>query len=160
MEVNGERAIGYPTKEGARHLLVANAPLAMRSTATEEQKKIAYTFLKMLLSKEIMEKTSSTMMFPVRKDVLEKKLMDYEATVESMKLGEGYDPNYMPELDEKDREFLNNLIETGVVKKSFPAGLKKVFDEELGDYLAGRIDGKALEDHLKNRVWLYLNETK
>lgn len=160
MEVNGERAIGYPTKEGARHLLVANAPLAMRSTATEEQKKIAYTFLKMLLSKEIMEKTSSTMMFPVRKDVLEKKLMNYEATVESMKLGENYDPNYMPELDEKDREFLNDLIENGVVKKSFPTGLQRVFDEELGDYLAGRIDGKALEDHLKNRVWLYLNETK
>ena len=133
----------------------------MRSTANEEEKQIAYTFLKIYLSKDAMSATSSTMMFPVRRDVLEEQLKAYENTVEMMKKGGNYDPGYMPELDwDKDVAFLNDLIENGVVKKTFPAGLQRVFDEELGDYLAGRIDGGALDEHLRSRVWLYLEESK
>ncbi len=72
-----------------------------------------------------------------------------------------YNVNFMPMLEwDKDVPFLEGLIENGVVKKSFPTGLQKVFDEELGDYLTGRIDGKALDNHLKSRVWLYLEELK
>ena len=160
MEANGEHIAGFPTKNGAANLLVANAPLAMRSTATEEEKKIAYTFLKTYLSKEAMEANVAGM-FPVRRDVFDTRLKNYEATVETMKMGGSYDPNYMPELDwDKDVTFLNDLIDNGIVQKSFPVGLQKVFDEELGDYLAGRIDGTALDNHLKSRVWLYLEETK
>ena len=100
-------------------------------------------------------------MFPVRRDVFDTRLKNYEATVETMKMGGSYDPNYMPELDwDKDVTFLNDLIDNGIVQKSFPVGLQKVFDEELGDYLAGRIDGTALDEHLKSRVWLYLEESK
>jgi len=160
MEANGERIAGFPTKNGAANLLVANAPLAMRSTATEEEKKIAYTFLKTYLSREAMESNTAGM-FPVRRDVFDARLRNYEATVETMKLSGSYDPNYMPELDrDKDVAFLNDLIDNGIVQKSFPVGLQKVFDEEFGDYLAGRIDGKALDNHLKSRVWLYLEESK
>ena len=160
MEANGEHIAGFPTKNGAANLLVANAPLAMRSTATEEEKKIAYTFLKTYLSKEAMEANVAGM-FPVRRDVFDTRLKNYEATVETMKMGGSYDPNYMPELDwDKDVTFLNDLIDNGIVQKSFPVGLQKVFDEELGDYLAGRIDGTTLDNHLKSRVWLYLEESK
>ena len=159
LEANGEQAAGYPTKDGARHLLVARAPLAMRSTASEEEKQIAYTFLKTCLSEEVMNATCAQ--FPVRKDVLERQIEEYERTAKSIKEDGAYGPNYMPVLDrDRDVPFLYDLIENGVVEKSFPAGLQRVFDEELGDYLAGRIDGKALEEHLRSRVWLYLEESK
>ncbi len=98
---------------------------------------------------------------PVRKDVLTDMFARYQATAEQDAEFGIYNPEVMPELDwDKDVKFLNNLIDKGVVKKTFPAGLQKVFDEELGDYLNGRIDEKALTNHLKSRVWLYLEEMK
>ncbi|MCR4599745.1 MAG: extracellular solute-binding protein [Acetatifactor sp.] len=159
LEANGEKVAGYPTKNGARNLLVAAAPLAMRSTATEEEKQIAYTFLRMILSEESMNATGGQ--FPVRKDALESLIGEYERTAESIKADGAFNANYMPVLErDKDLPFLYGLIENGVIAKSFPSGLQEVFDEEFGDYLAGRIDGRALDEHLKSRVWLYLEESK
>ncbi len=160
MEARGEVAIGYPTKDGARNLLVAGAPIAIRSTATDEEKKIAYTFLMQVLSRDAYTAMSGGD-FPVRKDALEDKFENYKVTVSQLKTG-GVGPGLdLPELDEeKDKVFLDELIKHGTVQKSFPVGLQKVFDEEFGDYLAGRIDGQALDNHLKNRVWLYLEESK
>lgn len=160
LEANGEKVIGYPTKNGGRNLLVARARLAMRSTATDEEKEIAYTFLKIYLSKEAMFESLSPFL-PVRKDALEEEFKRYQETVDSYKMSGSNAPNFMPELEwDKDIKFLEDLIRNGTVQKSFPAGLQRVFDEELGDYLNGRIDGKALDDHLKSRVWLYLEEQK
>ena len=158
VESSGEQVTGYPTRNGAKHLLAAVAPIVMRSTATEEQKKVAYTFFKVLLSKEAM---TGSAYFPVRKDAMEQLLQAYEETVKAEKSVGRYKPNYMPELDrEKDVKFLEDLIQGGVVKKALPASLESVFDEEFDDYLSGRIDGKALADHLKSRVTLYLEESK
>ena len=160
LESDGEKVAGYPTGNGAKHLLVAHAPLAMRSTATEEEKKIAYTFMKTYLSADAMN-SAPELLFPVRKDVFEKQVRDYETDAKNSKEYGRYNPSFMPLLDrDKDVPFLYGLIENGVVRKSFPSGLQEVFDEELGDYLAGRIDGTALDNHLKSRVWLYLEETK
>ena len=160
VEANGERVIGYPTGEGARHLLVARAPLALRSTATEEEKEIAYTFLKVYLSKEA-TLASRSPYCQVRKDAMEKQFLDYQKTVEADIEYGRYNPAVMPELDwDKDVNFLYELIENGTVEKAFPTGLKRVFDEEVGEYLDGRIDAAALSDHLQNRFWLYLEEQK
>lgn len=160
LEANGERAIGYPTKDGARHVLAANAPVAMRSTATAEEKEIAYTFLKVMLSEEAMSGPHN-MTFSVRKDVMEQQFKEYERNVAVMKEIGTYDPDYAPELDwDGDVNFFEEMIRRSTVRKKFPTGLQKVFDEEVGDYLAGRIDGRALDDHLKNRVWLYLEESR
>ena len=160
IEANDERIIGYPTNEGGRNLIVAQAPVAMRSTATEEEKKIAYTFLKTMLSKESqMVQTNNNL--SVRRDVLEYQFHQYEHDVEMMKELGTYDAAFAPELDwEKDEEFYWSLIRNGKVKRPFSAGAEKIFDEEFGEYLDGRIDGKTLDDHLKNRVWLYLEEAK
>jgi len=160
LEARGEVAIGYPTKDGARNLLVAGAPIAIRSTATDEEKKIAYTFLMQVLSRDAYTAMSGGG-FPVRRDALEDKFENYKTTVSQLKISGGGVSIDMPELDEeKDTAFLDELIRQGTVQKTFPVGLQKVFDEELGDYLAGRIDGKALDSHLRNRVWLYLEESK
>ena len=160
LEARGETAVGYPTKDGARNLLVAGAPIAIRSTATDEEKKIAYTFLMQVLSRDAYTAMSGGDL-PVRRDALEDKFENYKITVSQLSQAGGGTGNDMPELDdEKDAAFLENLIRGGTVQRSFPAGLQKVFDEEFGDYLAGRIDGRALDEHLKSRVWLYLEETK
>ena len=159
IEANGLRAIGYPTKGGARNILHALPPLTLRRTATEEEKEIAYTFLRDCLSKESIE--ASTFNLPVRKDVLEGKFMSYQEMVERDKEYGAERSDLFPELDwDKDVKFLYDMIEKGIVQEPFPAGLQSVFDEELGDYLAGRIDGKMLSEHLKNRTWLYLEEQK
>ena len=159
LEANGERAIGYPTKDGARHRLDAISPIAIRSTATPEEKQIAYTFLKVYLSKEAME--SANLFLPIRKDVLEDMFEEYQATVEGEKLLGKYNPNSMPEIDwDKDVEFLYGLIRNGVAQRSLPTGLEQIFEEEFDDYLEGQIDGKALSDHMEKRVNLYLMEHK
>lgn len=159
LEANGERAIGYPTKNGARHRLEAISPIAIRNTATQEDKQIAYTFLKVYLSKEAME--THDIFLPVRKDVLEDLFMEYQETVENEKLRGEYNPNSMPEIDwEKDVEFLYGLIRNSIAQRSFPTGLEQIFDEEFDDYLEGRIDGNALSNHVEKRVNLYLMEQK
>ena len=159
LEKNGERAIGYPTRDGARHRLVGISPIAIRQSATQEEKEIAYTFLKVYLSREAME--SSGGFIPIRKDVLENQYRRYQDTVDGAKATGTYNPNNQPELDwDRDVRFLEELIQNSVAKKKYPTGLQQVFDEELGDYLDGRIDGKALDDHLKNRVNLWLKENE
>lgn len=68
-----------------------------------------------------------------------------------------YDPDYAPELDwDGDVNFFEEMIRRSTVRKKFPTGLQKVFDEEVGNYLAGRIDGQALDNHLKTEcgcIW-------
>lgn len=67
----------------------------------------------------------------------------------------------MPALDgDKDVQFLEELIKNSIVQKTFPTSLQNVFDEELGAFLRGTIDGKALSDHLRSRVGLYLEEAR
>lgn len=161
-EEAGEVIIGYPTKNGARHLLSAPSPITIRRTATDEEKKIAYTFLKTLLSHETAAasvKGNTYAKYSVRKDILEEQFENYS----NVKAAYGdYGINDMIlELDiKKDKEFFEKLLRNSAVQKHFPAGLQVVFDEEINDYLSGQIDEKALSDHLKNRVWLYLEETK
>lgn len=159
LENNGELAIGYPTNDGARHRLVGISPIAIRRSATQEEKEIAYTFLKVYLSREAMESDGG--FIPIRKDVLESRYKRYQDTVNNDKETGNYNPDNQPELDwDKDIQFLEGLIQNSVAKKEFPAGLQRIFDEEFGDYLDGRIDGKMLDNHLKNRVGLYLKENK
>ncbi|MCR4599742.1 MAG: hypothetical protein K5678_12010 [Acetatifactor sp.] len=160
LDANEERIVGFPTCDGARNLLVAGEPIAVRSTATEEEKRIAYTFLKLVLSRESYSSIGGGYL-PVRRDALEDKFENYELTVSALSQDGSATMLQMSKLDrEKDVPFLNALIRGGTVQRSFPAGLQRVFDEEFGDYLAGRIDGRALDEHLKSRVWLYLEESK
>lgn len=85
---------------------------------------------------------------------------NYKEAIEDSKVVGMYNPNEMPELEEGDREFFEELLSNSVPKKSFPIALKKMFDEEIDNYLKGEIDGKALAEHLKSRTWLYLEEQK
>ena len=158
----GEKVIGYPTKNGARYLLSAPRLITLRRTATDEEKMIAYTFFRLLLSHEVAElsvKGNVYALYSVRRDTLEDQF-DYYEKVASAYAETGIG-EVMPELDrKKERELFEEMLGNSIVEKDFPAGLQHVFDEEFGEYLDGRIDGKTLDDHLKNRVWLYLQEAK
>ena len=163
LEAKGVRDVGFPTKDGGKHRLVSGSVLAVRRTASDEEKKVAYTFLKMCLSKEAID-SLGTSFLSVRKDVMEEDFREYEEQVELAKSLDAYtpyDPDKWPELDwEADTKFLYDMIENSVTEKQFPTGLQQVFDEEFGEYLAGRINSKTLGEHLKSRVWLYLEESK
>ncbi|MBR3470424.1 MAG: hypothetical protein IKH28_12150 [Lachnospiraceae bacterium] len=156
----GENVMGYPTKDGARYLLSAQNPITVRCTATDEEKKIAYTFLKILLSKEsvaLSVKGNTYSQYSVRKDALEEQFDHYERVAgANAELGAA-EP--LPKLDrEKDELFYAELLQNSVVQKSFPPGLQDAFDEELNDYLKGNTDAEAFNEHLKSRTWLYLQE--
>lgn len=157
---SGERITGYPTKNGAKYLLFGQSPIAVRNTASDEEKKIAYTFLSILLSKEsaiASIKGNTYAAYSVRKDVLDEQFDLYEDKMAVN--GELGNNDRMPTLDrEKDQAFFNELIQNAVIQRSFPLGLQQVFDEEFGDYVGGRIGDDALADHLKSRVRLYLSE--
>lgn len=154
-------AAGYPTKNGAKHLLAAQYPIAVRSTATDEEKQMAYTFLKILLSHDSvmqgMSGSTANTYFSVRKEILEEQFEHYELVYS---MNKGYN-DALPELNrEKDGALYEELLGNSVVQKSFPATLQSVFDEEIGAYLTGEISGDLLDRHLKSRVGLYLEENQ
>jgi hypothetical protein len=155
-ESDGVSIIGYPGKDGGRNLLVAKSPVCLRSTATDEEKKIAYTFLKVLLS----DQEATDRALPLRWSEVDGIFENYGEAIEDSKVVGTYNPNEMPELEEGDREFFLELLANSMPKKSFPMALKRMFNEEIDNYLNGEIDGKVLAEHLKNRTWLYLEEQK
>ena len=92
---------------------------------------------------------------------MEYQFHQYEESIILRKENGIYDPGFMPELEwDEDMQFYLDVIKNGKVVKPFPASIERVFDEEFDDYLSGRIDGKALAEHLKSRVTLYLEESK
>lgn len=156
LEKNDERAIGYPTGQGARHLMIAQYPIAMRSTASDEEKEIAYTFLKCVLSQEVLMEDQ---MLSVRKDVLEHQFQEYERNAAILRESGKYGEDYAPELDwEEDTKFLEELLKNSVIKRPLPTKVQAVFNEEFRDFENGTISAEALKDHLRGRIGLYLEE--
>ena len=156
LEASGESIVGFPTKDGGRNRLVADAPLAVRKSASEEEKKIAYTFLMTILSEEVMRETRG--FIPVRRDLMQEEWQKYADMVQGTVDDGRYDPAKMPAPKEGDEEHYEELIQNSVLQRPFPASLERIFDEEFNAYLQGGIDAKALSDHLQNRVRLFLAE--
>lgn len=159
---NGDYVNGYPTINGAKYLITANNPIVVRATAAAEEKQMAYTFLKILLSYDSAIQpinNNSNTMFSVRKDVLEKQFDVYEREYSWSKSDDNIDEMEKPD-KEKDRLLLEKILSNSAVQKAFPSGLKDIFDEEFGMYLENKISGALLEKHLKNRVGLYIEENK
>lgn len=148
--------IGYPTKEGAAHFITSDSPLAIRRTATKEEKEIACAFLQLCLSYECQSKATKNL--SVRKDVLEEEIaamnertMPYDSDLGQIELGD--DLNI-----EKDRKTLCDLIDKARPERSFPSELSSVLYEELELYFNGSITEDMLIQHLESRVGLYLDE--
>lgn len=156
--------IGYPTKDGSAHYVSGGAPLAIRRTATAEEKEVAVAFLSMLLSYEGQQLLAEDINFgmSVRRDMLEEQIaaMKEDTEVEmgdfpriSFSLGDQVDV-------ERDRATLLHLIETAEPRRQLPGELDDILEEELEQYFNGIITEDMLIDHLESRVGLYLNERR
>ena len=137
-----------------------SSPLAIRRTATDEEKEAAGAFISLCLSYEGQSQASNDLNFglSVRKDVLEEQItaMDELTAVFEVGLGQfilGDDLNI-----ELDRKTLLDMIDAARPLRYFPAELRNIMSEELGQYFSGTITEDMLIDHLESRVGLYLGE--
>ncbi|MDE5746155.1 MAG: hypothetical protein K2I21_01095, partial [Acetatifactor sp.] len=154
--------IGYPSKDGSAQYVDSNCLLAIRATASDEEKKIAGAFLQILLSREeqLEGAKASNFWLSVRRDVLEEQISQVNEmsmpTVygfDQITLGEDYDREY-------DAWLLDKLLENARPERHFPKELNAILMEELEEYMAGAITEDVLIERLTKRVGLYLAERK
>lgn len=152
--------IGYPSKDGSAHFIEGDSPLAIRRTATEEEKAVAAAFIDMCLSHEGQAQAAKEQNFAlsVRWDMLEEQIaamnersMPFLSTLGQITLGD--DLNV-----ELDRKTLLDLIDQAKPKKYFPLELRNILFEELEQYFAGDITEEMVIHNLESRVGLYLGE--
>ena len=152
--------IGYPAGMGSGHYLRSSAPLAIRRTASEEEKEVACAFLQMMLSYECQKKAADDISFSlsVRKDVLEEQINSVNENslptamgFEQIRLGEGVD-------NVRDAETLYGLLEKARPYGELPQELEDILYEELQQYFNGSISEDIVIKHLENRVGLFLEE--
>ena len=156
--------IGYPTKNGASHKISTWEPLAIRRTASEEEKLAAYAFLDFCLSYEGQRRAAmnSGFLMSVRKDVLEEvQLVNADETVIVVPQGGDKSVYVKDYVDpEKDGKILHELFDQAEPWGTLPKELVEILEGELGQYFSGAITEDMLIDHLENRVGLYLKERK
>lgn len=153
--------IGYPTKDGASHFIEADYPLAIRRSASEKEKVIAYAFLKLCLSYEGQSQATKDFNFKlsVRRDVLEEQFTTMNENQvfvmgrdeQRIRLGDDMDI-------EQDWETLLALIDRARPYEYFQRELLDLLWEELDQYFSGTITEDMVIDNLESRVGLYLKE--
>ena len=153
--------IGYPTKDGAAHFIEADYPLAIRRSASEKEKVIAYAFIKLCLSYEGQSQATKDFNFnlSVRRDVLEEQ---FTTMNENQIFVMGRDEQRIRLVDdmniEQDWETLLALIDQARPYEYFQRELLNLLWEELDQYFSGTITEDMLINHLESRVGLYLKE--
>lgn len=154
--------IGYPTKDGSAHFIEGDSPLAIRRTATEEEKAVAAAFIGMCLSYEGQVQAAKERNFAlsVRWDMLEEQIaaMNERSLPFVMGVGQfelGDDLNV-----ELDRKTLLDLIDQAKPRRYFPPELQNILFEELSQYFAGEITEEMVINNLESRVGLYFGERK
>lgn len=154
--------IGFPSKNGARPVIRGGDPMVMRKNATKEEKELAYAFLEILLSEEILSKATDDLNYKlsVRKDVLAEQLagvgewdIPYATGFEPISLEGAVDHG-------KDAELLYGLLEKAEPRTGFPRELYSLIAEEVQSYLEGTVTEEVVIQNLTNRVGLYLEERK
>ena len=154
---------GYPTGDGAAHLIQAREPLAVRKTASDKEKLVAYAFLDMCLSYEGQRQAvkNNDFYMSVRDDVLKEELCNLgedrrvrlPSTGEEFILRDEFDP-------EQDGKTLQDLLDRSKPRTAPPKELRDILFEELDRYFDGTITQDQLINNLENRVGLYFEERK
>lgn len=153
--------IGYPCEDGNGHYMAPTSMLAVRDNAGDEEKRIAHSFIKLMLSyKEQLEASESDDFdISVRKDVFEHQLSEIDTKVSCYIMGLPVVNIEEEQLDyDKDRKLLLDLIEKSTPDSSLPVELNDVMAEELVNYFEGDMDVDKVISNLKGRVELYLGE--
>ena len=154
--------IGYPAKDGAAHFLVGREPLAVRVTATKEEKEMQLIAVNYILSHDVLLEAAKDDNYhlSVRKDVLEEQINRVNENTNVYV--SGFDQFRVGDLlnKELDAQKLYELLEASRPEKYFPKELRNILSEELGQYFAGEITEEMVISHLESRVGLYLEERK
>lgn len=154
--------IGFPARNGSAHYIEAHDPIAIRVTASDEEKRIAGAFLRLVLSREIQldRFTDSNFWLSVRRDVLEEQIGNINEHSDpaiygftQVQLGDDHDREY-------DAQVLYELLEVAGPDRDFPSELGSILFEELEEYFVGDITEDVLIDRLTRRVELYLAEQR
>lgn len=154
--------MGYPGQNGSQHYICSSVdPVVIRSTASEEEKKIAQLFLQSLLSYESQSAASSHSYFSgmsVRRDVFEKQMAEMpDVTYFADLLTEEEPVEIKVDKAADTKEFLN-LMEQAVPYPYFPSELYFIMAEELDNYFSGVLTEEQVINNMENRVKLYLAE--
>lgn len=161
MSNQGISIVGFPKCDGAYSRIHTSHSLMLRSSASEEEKQIAYEFFRLLLSKETQLKMmqSPNFHFSVRNDVLSEQIctiksgeyisMEFFATDRSFIID-------TPEYDEIEA-FWENIVSESILYNS-DEDYEDILRQEFDDYFSGKISKDLLKDHLKNRVELFMHE--
>jgi len=161
MSNQGISIVGFPKGDGAYSRIHTSHSLMLRSSASEEEKQIAYEFFRLLLSKETQLKMmqSPNFHFSVRNDVLNEQIctiksgdyisMEFFATDRSFIID-------TPEYDEIEA-FWQNIVSESILYNS-DEDYEDILRQEFDDYFSGKISKDLLKDHLKNRVELFIHE--
>ena len=160
---NSMKYIGYPGQNGSQHYICSSAePLAIRNTASEEEKEIARLFLQSVLSYESQSAVSHFRNFfvgmSVRRDVFVEQLEgmpDVTYFVEPLTSKEPIEIMVDKEMDTK--EFLA-LMEQAVPYPYFPGELYLIMIDELDSYFSGVLTEEQVINNMENRVRIYLAE--
>ena len=153
--------VGYPTSDGAKHYLSTGSPIAVSAAATEEERKIAHTFINMVLSYDTQAAMAKSRSFcmSVREDVLDEQ-------VDAINTHDDVPILHFPQIqleedqidNEADRKTLRELMEGAIPEKKMPRELQRLMIEELEGYFTDAIDENTIINNLTNRVSLYLAE--
>lgn len=156
--------IGFPGKDGSAPRICAYSSLAVRKTATKEEKEVAMAFLNFILSYEGQKLAAKDLNYKmsVRRDILEEEIA---AMSKGTKVDIGNGTKFKFYLGEQvdvelDRNTLMNWIDTAKPARGLPKELGDILEEELEQYFSDTISEDMLIDHLESRVGLYLNERK
>lgn len=154
--------IGFPTKTGGTTYMVAGSqPITVSKSATAEEKKIAFSFLREYLSYEsqmnaVTKQINQSM--SIRKDVLEKQiLMEYQSILTEEELTDSQRESLSGRLDE-DLELLRDLLEQSQIEQRLPYQIEEIILEEISSWRNGGITKELMLDHVQNRVQNYLDE--
>lgn len=146
--------VGFPGREGSCHFIRTREPVAVRRSASEEEKQAAFWFLSEMLGKEAQQSVGGGL-YSVRKDVFEEQL-------EEPKDAGGYLIGGETVTVSGDwaaaKEELLSIYEKSVPVPAMPKSMDAVIFEELAGYFD---EAKSMEDAaeiIQNRVQLYLDE--
>lgn len=149
--------VGYPGKEGSCHYILSDKPLAVRATASGEEKEAALAFLKELLGKNAQRSLVKDFYFSVRQDIFLEQLDDMPEEWEGFIDGA---PVTIPVDKEQAKERVLSLYEKAVPYPSMPQEIGQVLEEELSECFQGTKSVEEAAGILQNRVQLYLDERK
>jgi ABC-type glycerol-3-phosphate transport system substrate-binding protein len=156
--------LGYPTKEGAKNFVYGVYPLCIRKTASDEDKKIAYTLMLMMMSHDgqrAIMKRNISFGISIRKDVFEEQIQWVnELTLEQAKWEGSEGREKLKAQLEADAEYYRTIVNGASVIKSLPSEIEAILEEELSEYTSGNISKDQFIDHLQNRIGLYVNENR